>query len=261
MQAAIEEFVRRERLGVSTIALSQFMQGLFEDKLASQKQALLQGKQLADIIALESGGDSSSSIDSRGPASSTGTAARTLTRVRERRLNGAMIGGAAGAAVLVLAGATLWWTARPRTPPAPAAKNPVVPAAVSAVPSASPAPDESRAVAPPVESAAPVAAAPAPPPERKVPLVAKPVERPAPAAPPPVAVGNGKLNVAARGGWCNVTVDGAGRGPTPLAGVVLAAGTHTVTCTPEGGHPMTATVKVEADATARYSFTVPPAPQ
>ena len=40
----------------STIALSQFMQGLFEDKLASQKEALLQGKQLADIIALESGG-------------------------------------------------------------------------------------------------------------------------------------------------------------------------------------------------------------
>ncbi|HEX3345183.1 MAG TPA: serine/threonine-protein kinase, partial [Polyangiaceae bacterium] len=39
MQAAIEEFVRKERLAVSTIALSKFMQGLFEDKLASQKEA------------------------------------------------------------------------------------------------------------------------------------------------------------------------------------------------------------------------------
>ena len=53
MQGALEEFVRKERLAVSTIALSKFMQGLFEDKLASQKEALLQGKQLADIIALE----------------------------------------------------------------------------------------------------------------------------------------------------------------------------------------------------------------
>src|SRR6202020_1594365 len=67
MQGAIEEFVRKERLAVSTIALSKFMQGLFVDKLASQKEALLQGKQLADIIALEQSSDSLSSIDTRTP--------------------------------------------------------------------------------------------------------------------------------------------------------------------------------------------------
>ncbi|MBK6465011.1 MAG: serine/threonine protein kinase [Myxococcales bacterium] len=50
MQRDLEEFVRRHRVGVSSLALHGFMQSLFEDKLAAQKEALSQGKQLADII-------------------------------------------------------------------------------------------------------------------------------------------------------------------------------------------------------------------
>ena len=53
MQADLEAFVRRHQIAVSHIALNQFMQGLFEDKLAMQKEALLQGKQLADIIEMQ----------------------------------------------------------------------------------------------------------------------------------------------------------------------------------------------------------------
>jgi len=82
-------------------------------------------------------------------------------------------------------------------------------------------------------------------------------DRPVLAAGPALAAGSGKLNVGARGGWCNVVIDGAARGPTPVAGVVLSAGTHTVTCSPEGGHPQSASVRVEPDATARFSFTLP----
>jgi serine/threonine-protein kinase len=77
------------------------------------------------------------------------------------------------------------------------------------------------------------------------------------ASPSVSAGGSGKLNVSARGGWCNVTVDGAGRGPTPVAGIQLSAGTHTVTCTPEGGRAMSAAVSVPPDGTARYSFSIP----
>jgi serine/threonine-protein kinase len=80
----------------------------------------------------------------------------------------------------------------------------------------------------------------------------------APPSASPAAAGSGKLNVGARGGWCNVVIDGAPRGPTPVAGVVLSSGTHTVTCTPEGGHPQTASVHVEPDATARFSFVIAP---
>lgn len=50
MQASLEEFVRHERIRVSTIALQHFMQELFTEKLVVQKEALLQGKQLADVI-------------------------------------------------------------------------------------------------------------------------------------------------------------------------------------------------------------------
>ena len=266
MQAALEEFVRRERIPVSTIALTQFMQALFEEKLASQKEALLQGKQLADIIALESGADSSTGVDTRPAVSSTGAATRTLAGERAQRGRTAWTGAIAAFALLAGAGATLWWTRRPADTPAPSSATtvsatdtaaptvsmlspPSTPSTAAADPHPSAALDETP---PPVSADSPPAS---PAPERR-PVATRPVERPAPATPPAVA-GTGKLNVAARGGWCNVAVDGAGRGPTPVAGIVLPAGPHTVTCTPEGGHPMAATVKVESDATARYSFTLP----
>jgi len=78
-----------------------------------------------------------------------------------------------------------------------------------------------------------------------------------PAAPTPAVAGNGKLNVGASGGWCNVTVDGVTRGATPVAGLELPAGTHKVTCAPPDGKPaQNATVTVTADGTTRYRFTL-----
>src|SRR6185503_13325884 len=51
MQADLEAFVRDERIAVSQVSLTHWMHGLFEDKLAKQKEALQDVKQLADIIA------------------------------------------------------------------------------------------------------------------------------------------------------------------------------------------------------------------
>jgi eukaryotic-like serine/threonine-protein kinase len=78
---------------------------------------------------------------------------------------------------------------------------------------------------------------------------------PPPPVPTPVA-GSGKLNVGASGGWCNVSVDGASRGATPVAGLDLLAGPHKVTCVTGDGKSQAATVTVTADATARYKFTL-----
>ena len=64
-----DELVRRERIPVSTIALTQFMQSLFEDKLASQEEALQQGKQAADIIELQEKMDG---VDEGGPKGGEG---------------------------------------------------------------------------------------------------------------------------------------------------------------------------------------------
>jgi serine/threonine protein kinase len=256
MQGAIEELVRKERLPVSTIVLSKFMQGLFEEKLASQKEALLQGKQLADIIALDSGAESTGGAESHGRSMSmtTGDSTRMPVGIPHGRARGAWIGGAAAA--LLAAGAMVWWARSPAAPtPAPTAAALTAP--VPPLPGPEPGPIAAASaptlvVAPEDTAATPVASTAAPAPRTT------PRQPAAAAAPATTPVGTGKLNVSARGGWCTLSIDGAPRGPTPVAGIVLPAGRHTVTCTPEGGTPMSASVKVEPDATARYSFAIAP---
>jgi hypothetical protein len=76
------------------------------------------------------------------------------------------------------------------------------------------------------------------------------------APPPPQPQGNGKLNVAASGGWCNVSVDGAPRGATPVAGIELSSGNHRVTCTTQDGKTLSASVNVPVDGVARYKFSL-----
>lgn len=53
LQADLEQVVRAEQIPVSTLALGNWMQMLFEEKLAAQREALMQGKQLADVLAAE----------------------------------------------------------------------------------------------------------------------------------------------------------------------------------------------------------------
>lgn len=53
MQVDIERFVRDERVPTSSISLANFMHDLFGDRLAAQRQAMAEGKQLADVIAAE----------------------------------------------------------------------------------------------------------------------------------------------------------------------------------------------------------------
>lgn len=51
MQADLEAFVRQDRIAVSAVSLANWMKMLFEDKIAEQKEALQDVKQLADVIA------------------------------------------------------------------------------------------------------------------------------------------------------------------------------------------------------------------
>ncbi len=70
------------------------------------------------------------------------------------------------------------------------------------------------------------------------------------------AAGPGTVRVNAKGGYCNVTINGASMGATPTGGPV-PAGTARVTCKPENGPSMTQTVTVEAGQTARVIFQIP----
>ena len=379
MQSDLESFVRSHQIAVSHIALNQFMQSLFEDKLAAQKEALLQGKQLADIIemqhAMTAAHESEVDASGRHLASSTNSmpaAARTVTDMsveRHRSKSGLVLGVVAGVLALGAIGGGVGYllvkkkglendAARAAAPVAtPVVKGAiafesepagasiwingdlraeVTPATISALPTGvaldvkltldgfeqvreqlTLKPDEPAKVHSSLKKGSVVV-------ELKVtPEIAnavfsldgKPVTGPrlegvtsgishklvisapgyveqtvgfsgnametkrldvalekapeirhAPirsggASPPSTAaaaaaVGAGKLNVGAANGWCNVTVDGAARGATPVAGVELSAGPHRVTCTTAEGKAQSATVVVPADGTARYRFTL-----
>lgn len=377
MQADIEAFVRHHQIAVSSLALNQFMQSLFEEKLAEQKEALLQGKQLADIIEMQHSAsahpDASGNhdVDASGQRSASNTlsmpaAVRTVTdmpAVNPGRSTGVIIG--ATVAILAAGAAGVFYlrskasaeqtgtTAVTSTAPAkgtlavtsepPGAsiwingdlRREVTPATIADLPIGVPldvkltmdgfehakhkltlkegeagdvklalktgsvvidvrvAPEGIPAVynldgkvvagpriegitsgvshrlvvsapghtdanvtftgAPLETKQLPVTLEKAPEPKH-FPLNPRPVS---PAASASAAVaGNGKMNVGASGGWCNVTVDGTARGATPVAGVELSAGPHKVTCTTADGKTQQAVVTVPVDGTARYKFTL-----
>lgn len=359
MQADLESFVRDQRIPVSTINLTQFMQSLFEDKLESQKEALLQGKQLADILAAQQPLESMTDLPNTGGTSMHG--AQTLTGVERKRGGGVFVaiaavlvvglgvgGGtfywmkkkAAAAAALAAqqtranappvakgsieitsdpAGASIWIDGdlRPETTPAtitqlPTGGRPIevkitkdgFEASKQSVNLTDGAPKGSvnaalkkgsvvAEVTVLPESAKPsvsldgkkydtltidgissgdqhklVVSAPGyvdystsfigAPQEKKhfdVTLAKATASTNVGPKTPSGPVGNGKLNVGASGGWCNVSVDGIPKGPTPLAGIEVSAGPHRITCTPGDGKPAQATtVNVPVDGTAKYKF-------
>ncbi len=69
----------------------------------------------------------------------------------------------------------------------------------------------------------------------------------------PVSGGTGKVRINSKGGFCTVSVNGAGAGSTPTEAVV-PAGNVRVTCKPPSGPSQTQVVKVGAGETARVSF-------
>jgi serine/threonine-protein kinase len=65
MQADLESYIREERLAVSALSLGEWMQMLFDEKLAQQKQMLQEGRQLAEVLAA-SDPDDPAAISSMG---------------------------------------------------------------------------------------------------------------------------------------------------------------------------------------------------
>ncbi|MEP7122139.1 MAG: serine/threonine-protein kinase [Byssovorax sp.] len=70
MQADLEFFAREERIAVSQVSLTKWMESLFADKLAQQKEALQDVKQLADVIAAQ---QQSTMLYEGGTTTGTGT--------------------------------------------------------------------------------------------------------------------------------------------------------------------------------------------
>jgi eukaryotic-like serine/threonine-protein kinase len=161
MQAALEEFVRVERLPVSPVTLSGLMRALFEDKLQQHAEALQEDKRLADSIQFDgtefdlvTRAETSSPVESFGP-----TAAAPVSRSGEGRGRARFVVGLLGlaAAGATAAGTVLWMagqsTARVHASAvvaAPPACDPTVP------PAAAPAPTVGAAAHPDASALAPV---------------------------------------------------------------------------------------------------------
>ena len=57
MQGDLEDFIRSEQLKVSSISLGAWMEDLFAEKIHQQKQMLAEGRQLAEVLALQAEGE------------------------------------------------------------------------------------------------------------------------------------------------------------------------------------------------------------
>ena len=121
MQQALEEFARRERIPVSTIALHHFMQSLFEDKLASQEggapaRAAARRQPRARAGEAEEARALSQSILSTPAASRTVTEIRAMRRRRDVAIGAVAalaLGGLALGAIRARGGAPVPLTAAP----------------------------------------------------------------------------------------------------------------------------------------------------
>ncbi|WP_394832709.1 protein kinase [Pendulispora rubella] len=267
MQAALEDFVRREQMIVSPIGLQHFMHSLFADKLVSQKEALLQGKQLAEAIDLrqadtgQAGGDlPASEKEYFGAHLSAPAASHTVTNAipPSGRMLPWAFAGVVTLALVVVSGTTFF--AKGTRPAEATASLSHLSASANVPQNAAPATTDEAVQAREAPTPAPGLS----PAEAPVPF--RTAQDPLAAASPKAnlegaaaarvnAPGKlGKLNVAAAGGWCDVSVDGKSFGPTPVASIELSAGFHRVTCTPAEGKAQSANVRVPPAGTARHRF-------
>jgi serine/threonine-protein kinase len=107
MQSDLEDYIREAQLKVSSLSLANWMQKLFEEKLAQQREMLAQGLQLAEVIAAQAAAEEEALRSQEA----------TSSGVRSRQGSRAPLIVVALVAVAAAAGA-VWWAAT-RRPPGP----------------------------------------------------------------------------------------------------------------------------------------------
>lgn len=124
MQADLETFIREERIAVSAVSLAGWMKMLFEDKIAEQKEALQDVKQLADVIASQKTSITETDVF---PTTTTGASIITGTDIAAlqagQRRGGKMWMGVGVAVIAAAAGGAAFFMAMTK-PPEPGGTNP-----------------------------------------------------------------------------------------------------------------------------------------
>jgi len=135
MQADLENFVRHHRIAVSAVSLANWMKFLFEEKIAEQKEALQDVKQLADVIATQHSdpgdmfGATATGTSTTGGSTISGTEIGALTAIRQRQRRTYMVLGSIIVGLLAASVSLFLFMRKPvetTKGPAPAVTPPVV---------------------------------------------------------------------------------------------------------------------------------------
>jgi len=284
MQADLEHFAREGRMMISPIALSAYLKGMFperaawrpdagqsdaeiSDKVASRPGAGRPGSELSIEISYDEDSQPSSELTSGATPSANGQLGSRPSQVVARRRPTRLIAAVLVGAAAITAAVYLWMRSRTggettKTAAAgPPAAGAVADAAVPVVspPDAAPAAAAAdAAIAAPPPDAAPAVE----PPENghgkkpgKKPRDHKPDRKPPDPAGPP-----GELRVVANPS-CVLIVDGKSRGETPVAGISLPPGKHTLQLVnPRFGIDKRYTVTITSGEVLKRSYNFPTGP-
>jgi len=220
LHADLDAFARDNQLVTGTVPLSQYMERIYADELATHKSA--DAAAMATAAQVTMTGSSASYL---GESSRRTSSPQATPLAEARRQHIMRLGLQATIAVLLvlLGGGVVFWQTR-RSDVSRQTTAPVSVAA--AVPAAQPAPAASGAGAAPKVTApgAPVAAALPP----GTPVASAPVPGMAPARAKPAAKpGDAHITVASEP-RCELLVDGVPYGATPLIDLAVPAGKHTI---------------------------------
>jgi serine/threonine-protein kinase len=220
LHADLDAFGRDNQLVTGTVPLSQYMERIYADELATHKSA--DAAAMATAAQVTMAGSSASYLGESSRRSAP--VATPLAHARRQHMVRLVMQAAIAVFLVALGGGVVWWQTRPRMaaqamqpaaaaqPTAPVAQPmvPAVPGPKSAVPvvAAPGAPAMAAAVTPPVA---------APPPPNMAPARPKPQAKP----------GDAHITVASEP-RCELLVDGSPYGATPLIDLAVPAGRHTI---------------------------------
>jgi serine/threonine-protein kinase len=217
LHADLDAFARDNQLVTGTVPLSQYMERIYADELATHKSA--DAAAMATAAQVTMTGSSSSYLGEASRRSSS-PIATPLAAARKQHFVRLGLQAAIAVLLVVLGGGIVFWQTRIHSVPQQAA------APIAAVPAAQPA-----AAAPTGAAAAPKATAPGAQVAAQLPtgaVAAPPLPNMAPVHSRPTAKpGDAHITVASEP-RCELLVDGVPYGATPLIDLAVPAGKHTV---------------------------------
>ncbi|HEX4458494.1 MAG TPA: serine/threonine-protein kinase, partial [Polyangia bacterium] len=225
LHSDLDAFGRDNQLVTGTVPLSQYMERIYADELATHKST--DAATMATSSGTMTGGTGASSSSYLGEASRrSGASIQTpLAEARRQHIVGVGLRVAGAILLMLLSGGVVWWQTRPKLRDGEAIRQPQQQQQVAAAQPTQPiaAPTTPKTTAPgaalpstPVPGAVAAVAATTPPPNMS------------PARPRPVAkAGDGHITIASEP-RCEVLVDGVPYGATPVIDLAVPAGKHAV---------------------------------